>query len=58
MNIIFLLIGISITVAMSFLLLFFWAVRTGQYDDSDTPARRMLFENISEDIDTKHHLKP
>jgi cbb3-type cytochrome oxidase maturation protein len=46
MSIIFILIGISILVAGTFLLLFFWAVRSGQYDDSDTPARRMLFENM------------
>ncbi len=45
MSIIFILIGISILVAGTFLLLFFWAVRSGQYDDSETPSRRMLFEN-------------
>lgn len=44
MHIIFLLVGVSITVAGVFLLLFFWAVNTGQYDDSQTPAERVLFE--------------
>lgn len=45
MNIIFLLIGVSITVAGGFLMLFFWAVKNGQYTDSQTPAHRMLFED-------------
>ncbi|WP_114781572.1 cbb3-type cytochrome oxidase assembly protein CcoS [Botryobacter ruber] len=45
MFIIFLLIGISVTVAGCFLGAFLWAVRSGQYDDDYTPAVRMLFEN-------------
>jgi len=45
MFIIFLLIGISVTVAALFLGAFLWAVRSGQYDDDYTPAIRMLFEN-------------
>ncbi|PRY12024.1 cbb3-type cytochrome oxidase maturation protein [Pontibacter ummariensis] len=45
MFIIFLLIGISVTVASGFLLAFLWAVKSGQYEDDYTPAVRMLFEN-------------
>ncbi|MBT9395001.1 cbb3-type cytochrome oxidase assembly protein CcoS [Hymenobacter sp. NST-14] len=45
MTIIFLLIGISLTVALTFLGAFLWAVRSGQYDDAYTPAVRMLFED-------------
>jgi len=45
MFIIFLLIGISVTVAGCFLGAFLWAVKSGQYDDDYTPAVRMLFEN-------------
>ncbi|QMU26649.1 cbb3-type cytochrome oxidase assembly protein CcoS [Adhaeribacter radiodurans] len=44
MTIIFLLIGISLTVALLFLGSFIWAVRSGQYEDDYTPAVRMLFE--------------
>lgn len=44
MNIIFILIGISLTVALTFLGAFLWAVRSGQYDDDYTPSVRMLFE--------------
>ncbi|QNF33622.1 cbb3-type cytochrome oxidase assembly protein CcoS [Adhaeribacter swui] len=44
MTIIFLLIGISLTVAVLFLGSFIWAVRSGQYDDDYTPSVRILFE--------------
>ncbi|WP_139922846.1 cbb3-type cytochrome oxidase assembly protein CcoS [Hymenobacter sp. DG01] len=45
MNIIFLLIGISLVVALLFLGGFFWAVRSGQYEDDYTPSVRILFED-------------
>ncbi|MCD0489250.1 cbb3-type cytochrome oxidase assembly protein CcoS [Pedobacter sp. MC2016-14] len=45
MNMIFLLIGLSIFLALMFLLAFFWASRTGQNDDTCTPAIRILFED-------------
>lgn len=44
MSVIFLLIGLSIIVASAFLFAFLWAVRSGQYEDDQTPAMRMLFE--------------
>ncbi|MGB1039506.1 MAG: cbb3-type cytochrome oxidase assembly protein CcoS [Flavobacteriales bacterium] len=44
MNILFVLIGISITIAIIFLLLFTWAVKSGQYEDDYTPSIRMLFD--------------
>lgn len=45
MKIIFLLIGISLIVAIGFLLAFFWAVGNGQYEDEHTPAMRILLED-------------
>ena len=45
MKIIFLLILISLIVALIFLGAFFWAVRSGQYDDDYTPSMRMLFDD-------------
>jgi cbb3-type cytochrome oxidase maturation protein len=42
---IFLLIGISILVAGSFLTAFLWSVKNGQYDDDYTPSIRMLFDD-------------
>jgi len=41
----FLLIGISIVVAGSFLTAFLWSVKSGQYDDDYTPSVRMLFDD-------------
>lgn len=45
MSVIYMLISISIVVALLFFFLFIMAVRKGQYDDSHTPAVRMLFED-------------
>jgi cbb3-type cytochrome oxidase maturation protein len=45
MNIIYLLIGISILLALIFLAAFFWASKTGQNDDTYTPAIRILFDD-------------
>ena len=41
----FILIGISILVAGSFLVAFLWGVKSGQYDDDYTPSIRMLFDD-------------
>ncbi|MBP9098626.1 MAG: cbb3-type cytochrome oxidase assembly protein CcoS [Ferruginibacter sp.] len=45
MSALFILIGISILVAGSFLAAFLWSVSNGQYDDDYTPSVRMLFDN-------------
>ena len=45
MGVIFFLIAFSLTVALIFLGAFFWAVKTGQFDDSYTPSVRILFDN-------------
>lgn len=45
MNMIYVLIGCSIVLALIFLAAFFWASRTGQHDDTYTPAVRILFDD-------------
>jgi cbb3-type cytochrome oxidase maturation protein len=45
MSALFILIGISLLIAISFLFTFIWSVKTGQYDDDYTPSVRMLFED-------------
>jgi len=45
MSVIYILITISITVAIVFFVAFITAVKRGQYDDSYTPSVRMLFED-------------
>lgn len=45
MSVIYGLIGISIIVALVFLIVFIYSVKSGQYDDSYTPSIRMLFDD-------------
>lgn len=45
MNIFYLLIGASLFAALIFLAAFIWAVKTGQFDDNETPPYRMLFDD-------------
>ncbi|MBD3723887.1 MAG: cbb3-type cytochrome oxidase assembly protein CcoS [Flavobacteriaceae bacterium] len=45
MSVIYILITVSIVVAIIFLIAFINAVRTGQYDDDYTPSVRMLFDD-------------
>jgi cbb3-type cytochrome oxidase maturation protein len=45
MSVIYLLISISILVAIVFFIAFVMAVKTGQYDDDYTPSVRMLFDD-------------
>ena len=45
MSVIYLLISISIIVAVCFFVAFIWAVKNGQYDDDYTPSVRMLFDD-------------
>ncbi|HMO61693.1 MAG TPA: cbb3-type cytochrome oxidase assembly protein CcoS [Ferruginibacter sp.] len=45
MSALFILIGISIIVAGSFLAAFLWSVGSGQYEDDYTPSVRMLFDD-------------
>ena len=55
MNIFYLLIGASLFVALIFLAAFIWAVKTGQFDDNETPPYRMLFDDdkVEEDEETE-----
>lgn len=45
MNIMFLLIILSLIVAVGFLAAFIWATKSGQFDDDYTPSVRMLFDD-------------
>jgi cbb3-type cytochrome oxidase maturation protein len=44
MSVIYLLIGFSLPLAMGFLIVFLRYAKRGQFDDLDTPAMRILFE--------------
>ncbi|WNJ16113.1 cbb3-type cytochrome oxidase assembly protein CcoS [Pontibacter sp. G13] len=45
MQALFVLIALSLVVALGFLIAFFWAFRDGQYHDSYTPSVRMLWDD-------------
>lgn len=45
MSVIYMLLIISIIIAVGFFIAFIMAVKNGQYDDSYTPSVRMLFDD-------------
>ncbi len=58
MSVIYVLLAISITVAIVFFVAFILSVKSGQYDDVYTPSVRMLFEDeLVKDPKTKKNQK-
>lgn len=53
MTIIYMLLALSLLVAIIFFVLFVFSVRKGQYDDTYTPSVRMLFDDelVKEDAE-------
>ena len=45
MEALFVLLIFSLILGIGFLVAFFWAHNAGQYEDTETPAIRMLFED-------------
>jgi cbb3-type cytochrome oxidase maturation protein len=45
MSTLHLVLPLALIVAATAVAAFIWAVRSGQMDDVDTPARRMLFDD-------------
>lgn len=45
MDIIYVLVPLSIVLIGIATLVFFWAVRSGQFDDMDSPAHKILFDD-------------
>ena len=52
MEVLPLLIGISVVIVIAVAGIFVWAVRSGQFDDLDTPAVRILTDD--DESDTPH----
>lgn len=57
MSVIYMLLAISVLVAIIFFVAFIISVRKGQYDDSYTPSVRMLFEDelVEKDSDVSNY---
>ena len=45
LSVVFVLLFASLLVASGFLAAFFWAVKSGQFEDTTTPAMRVLGED-------------
>lgn len=45
MSVIYILLTVSIVIAIVFFIAFITAVKSGQYDDNYTPSVRMLFDD-------------
>lgn len=45
MSIVFVMAPIALILAAVAVMAFIWAARDGQFDDTETPAHRMLFED-------------
>lgn len=56
MSALYILIIVSITVAVIFLMAFIWSVKAGQYEDDYTPSVRILFDD--EDMKEQEKEKP
>lgn len=54
MSILYLLISVSILMALFFLGFFIWAVKSGQFEDRSTPAMRMLFDDLKKKDETNN----
>lgn len=45
MDVLYALVPLSLVLLGLAILIFFWAVRSGQFDDMDSPAHRILFDD-------------
>ena len=45
MNILYIMVPMALALAASFLFAFVWAAKKGQFDDTVTPAHRILFDD-------------
>lgn len=45
MSVLYVVVPLALLFAGTFVGMFIWAARHGQYDDVDTPARRAIFDD-------------
>jgi len=49
MDILYLLVPIAMVLVVVMVIIFFWAVRSGQFDDLEGPAHRIIMDDDSPD---------
>jgi cbb3-type cytochrome oxidase maturation protein len=47
MGMIYIMLVVSLVIALFFLISFFWAIKSGQFEDDYTPSVRILFDDES-----------
>jgi cbb3-type cytochrome oxidase maturation protein len=55
MEVILILMTLSLMLGISFLIAFLWAVKSDQYEDTHTPAMRILMEDDRLTINNKNN---
>jgi cbb3-type cytochrome oxidase maturation protein len=55
-SVIFILIAVSLLVAIGFLAAFIWSIRNEQFDDEYTPSVRILFEDEVNVVDSEERI--
>jgi cbb3-type cytochrome oxidase maturation protein len=53
MGIIYLMLIVSLVIALFFLFSFFWAAKSGQYEDDYGPSVRILFDDEKKSTENK-----
>ena len=54
MGVIYIMLVVSLLIALLFLGLYLWASKSGQFDDDYTPSVRILFDDEVKNIDHTH----
>jgi cbb3-type cytochrome oxidase maturation protein len=55
MGVIYIMLVVSLVIALLFLGMYVWATRNGQFDDDYTPSVRILFEEEQEQKQSDNH---
>nr|WP_294861976.1 cbb3-type cytochrome oxidase assembly protein CcoS [uncultured Fluviicola sp.] len=55
MGMIYIMLIVSLCLAVFFLVIFLWATKTGQYDDDYSPSVRILYEDESTTNETNQN---
>lgn len=54
MNILIITIPVSLALGLGFIAAFVWATRSSQWNDLETPARRILFDQDNDNNNDNH----
>jgi cbb3-type cytochrome oxidase maturation protein len=58
MSVVFIVFPLALLIAAIAVLAFIWATRSGQFDDMDTPAMRMLHDDERSTVDSDRQEQP